>query len=148
MTKRLALVLALALAFAPLAWERLLLPSAEAQFQAFQQAKTLQNAVGANGNGDTLDTSGNPIVAFQLSGTFVASVTFEGSLDGSTFANLHCYPIGSSTGTNSAIAPGIWRCNVVGIPIVRARVHAWVSGSVTVKALATQSYFPLGTNVP
>lgn len=148
--KTLALVVAVALAFTPLAWERLLVPSAEAQFQGFIQAATLQNAA-TSGNGSTLDTSGNPIVAFQTTGlTGAGAVTPEGSLDGTTFAALTCYTMGSTSGTALIIASAsqtIVRCNVVGIPLVRARISN-AGGTVTVKALATQAYFPLGTNAP
>lgn len=151
MFKTLTLALAVALAFTPLAWERLLVPSVEAQFQAFSQAATLQNAATATGNGVNLDTSGNPIVALQVSGiTTTGQIVPEGSLDNSNWNALTCYPIGSSSGTSILIASivhALVRCNVVGIPLIRARISA-TGGTITVKGLATQSYFPLGTLTP
>lgn len=151
--RKLVAILGLALAFAPLAWERMLLPRADAQFQAWQQAATLQNAVSATGNGATFDTSGNPIVAFQVSAPLQSTFTVvpEGSLDGTTWTTLTCYFAGVTTAetvfSNSNL-PSLARCNVVGIPLVRARIATWSVGAVTVKAIGTQSYFQLGTLVP
>lgn len=149
--QRLAVVVALTLAFAPFAWERLLVPPVEAQFAGFAQALTLQNAVTTTANGANLDTSGNPIVALQVSGiTGSGQVNPEGSLDGTTWNALTCYPIGSSSGTSLLIASithALVRCNTVGIPVLRARI-AVTGGTITVKGYATQSYFPLGTNTP
>jgi len=151
MIRTLALLIGLALAFAPLIGTHAWLPSAEAQFQAWTQAKTLQNAVTATANGASLDTGGNPIVSLQTSGISAGGqITPEGSLDGTTWAALTCYPLGSITGTALIIATAsqaIVRCNVVGVPLVRSRISA-TGGTITVKGFATQSYFPLGSNAP
>lgn len=153
LVRTLTLVVAVALAFAPFVWERLLVPSAEAQFQGFTQAAILQNAVGAAVVGANFDTSGAPIVSFQTVMTGVAAVTFQGSLDGTTWTSIGCYAVGSSTiesitGTNPGPILPLVRCNTVGIPLVRANVTTWATGTVTVKAFATPSYFPLGTLTP
>ncbi len=157
----LALILALALAFAPLIGEHLWLPSpAEAQFQALTQGKTLLSAVAATGGSATLDTSGNPIVGLHITGTYVATLVPQGSMDGSSWATATCYALGSSsakTSFTSADTGTIVRCNMVGVPLFRVNVSSFTttglpsgvtSTSVTVKAFATQSYFPLGTDVP
>jgi hypothetical protein len=158
-----ALILAVALAFAPLLGEHVWLPSpkeAEAQFQSLVQAKTLLNAVSAAGGSATLDTSGNPIVGVQITGTFVATLVPQGSLDGTNWSTATCYALGSSSAKASFTSPDtgtIVRCNMVGVPLFRVNVSSFTtsglpsgvtSTSVTVKAFATQSYFPLGTNVP
>jgi len=65
------------------------------------QGQTLQSAAGANANGSILDTSGSTAVTFQVSGTFSATVNFEGSNDGSTFNLLTCYTLDSSTSVSS-----------------------------------------------
>jgi len=159
----LALFLALALAFAPVIGSHWWLPSpdqAEAQFSALTQGKTLQNAATATGNGASIDTSGNPIVAMQVSGTFVGTIIPEGSLDGSNWSPLACQLVGIATEVLTFSSPEsgkIFRCNTVAIPVVRARISSVTKTglptgvtftSITVKAFATQSYFPLGTNVP
>lgn len=153
--RRTALILALVLACAPLAWQQLVVPSAEAQFQAWTQAATLQNAVTGTAVGATLDTSGAPIVTFQSTISSGASnaITFQGSLDGVNWSNLGCFAVGSSTveaitGNNPGPLLPLVRCDVVGIPLVRANITTSSAGTITVKAYATQSYFPLGTNTP
>ena len=141
----LGLVLALILLAAPLAWDRWWVPRAEAQL--YQLGGTLQSAATATGNGSTLDTSLTSIVAFQVT-SGAASVVPEGSLDGATWATLTCYALGSSTAVTTFTTTGLWRCNTIGIPVVRARIAVYTSGSVTVRAQAVASYFNLGTTVP
>lgn len=151
MTRLVVVFVGLALAFAPLIGMYARPPVADAQIGGFVQSKVLQNAVTTTANGATLDTNGNPIVSFQTTGiTTTGQVTPEGSLDGTNWAALTCYPIGSITGTSliiAALVHRLVRCNVVGIPLVRARISA-TGGTITVVGLATQSYFPLGTNAP
>ena len=104
-----------------------------------QRGGTLQSAAVATGNGTTLDTSLMSAVTFQSSGTFVGTVTLEGSNDASNFNSLTCYSLDSATATSTMTSATIVRCNVTGIPVVRARVSAWTSGSITVRAQATSS---------
>jgi hypothetical protein len=131
----LAFVTILALLAAP--W----VADAQLPVNSVQGAK-LQAAAAATGNGTTLDTSGATAVTFQTSGTFSATVTFEGSNDGTNFNSLTCYTLDSQTSTSTATAAGFVRCNVLGIPTVRARVSTYSSGSVTVVANASAGAFP------
>ena len=148
----LGLVLALALAFAPFAWEHWWIPPvSQAEAQLYQTGKTLQSAATATGNGNTIDTSLTSIIAMQIIGTFVGTIVPEGSLDGTNWATLTCYALGSSsakTSFTSADTNTIVRCNTIGIPLVRARISVYTSGSITVLAQAVASYFPLGTTTP
>lgn len=100
---------------------------------------TLQNAATATGAGSTLDTSRSSVVTFQVSGTFVASVQLQGSLDGTNWTTLTCYDPTSGNPVGTVSSTGLWKCNVNGIPAVRANISAFTSGSVTVVANATNS---------
>jgi hypothetical protein len=47
---------------------------------------TLQSAVNATGNGNVFNVAGFETLSVQVSGTFTATVTFEGSNDNTTWA--------------------------------------------------------------
>jgi hypothetical protein len=98
------------------------------------QGATLQNAATATANGSTFVTSLGHVVSFQVSGTFVGTVTFEGSNDATNWTSLSCLSLDATTVTSTATAPGFTRCNVNAIPSVRARISAYTSGSITVTA--------------
>ena len=103
----------------------------------YQLGGTLQSAAAATGNGSTLDTSLTQTLTLQVSGTFVGTITFEASTDGTNWATMTCYLLGSSSAVTAPTAPGLWRCNVLGVPLIRTRVSAYTSGTITVRAFAT-----------
>lgn len=83
-----------------------------------------------------LSVAGYGTVAFQLTGTFTATQTFEGSVDGVNFVAMSVVPIGSTTAVTTATAVGIWVGNASGLHAVRVRCSAWTSGTATVKIVA------------
>jgi hypothetical protein len=96
----------------------------------------LQNAAAATGNGTEMDVSGYSAVALQISGTFVGTVSFYGSVDASNY--IACQGISYNDGSiaTSATAAGLWYIPVSGFSLLRAAV-TWSSGtSVTVTARA------------
>jgi len=103
---------------------------------------TLQSAAGATGNGSLLPTGLLSIVTLQTSGTFVGTVTYEATNDGTNFSTLTCYTIGGSSGVTTATAAALVRCNVQGLAGIRARVSAYTSGAITVVASGTSAGFP------
>jgi hypothetical protein len=95
---------------------------------------TLQSAVSATGNGSSLSVTGMSAVVFTVSGTFTATVTFEGTQDGSNWASLSATQLGTNTIGTTTTAAGVFEASVAGLTSVRARV-TWTSGtSVTVTA--------------
>lgn len=105
---------------------------------SFDQARTaiLQNAVSATADGNSLETDGCAAVAFQVTGTFTATVTFQGTVNGADWVSIQAFPSTGSTGTTTATAAGVWIAPVAGLLRVRATV-TWTSGtSVTVRAAA------------
>jgi hypothetical protein len=90
----------------------------------------------------TLNVNGASGVAIDLRGTFVATVTFQGSVDGVNWTVLPAQPLGAVQNVNfvtSAAAPGTWLIECAGCVQVRAIATAFTSGSVTVVLRAVAS---------
>lgn len=103
-------------------------------------ATKLQNAAGATGDGTPLSAAGCSSVALQLTGTFVGTVTFEGTVNGADWVAVAVADLASTTRARAttATAPGLFLLDGVGgLQQVRARVSAWTSGTITVVANAS-----------
>ena len=98
----------------------------------------MQNAAGATGNGAVIDVRGLAGAAFQVSGTFSGTVTFEATVDGSNWVSLQVANIADGSVGTTATAAGIYQAGVAGLTKVRARVSAWVSGSITVRGFVAE----------
>lgn len=98
------------------------------------QLTAVASATGCPGAGClTLAMGGSGAVAIQIQGTFVGTVSFEGSVDGATFVALGLTPIGTTTPATSATTTGVWSgVNVGGLAQVRARMSAYTSGTAIV----------------
>ncbi len=86
----------------------------------------------------------------QLSGTFVATVQFEQTLDdGTTWIAKTVFPALGGPGVTSSSAAGQWKFACGGETHVRARCSAYTSGSVVVDATETagidQNAVPFGS---
>lgn len=93
---------------------------------------TMQNAAGATGNGNALDVTGLASLGLQVSGTFVGTVAFEGTVDDANWVALQVAAVNTGAVSTTTTAAGLFGCSVAGLSQVRARVSAWASGSVTV----------------
>jgi hypothetical protein len=91
----------------------------------------LHNAAVAVANGAELPVTGLETVAFQITGTFVGTVDFEASVDGTIFVPLPATPSDDDPDVTSATTAGVWRANC-------AAISAWTSGTITVDAIATE----------
>lgn len=78
---------------------------------------------------DSLDNNGS--VGIVLSNTWVGTVTFEGSLDGSTFSPVFALGL-DGTFKTSVTANGSFILNPAGLKSIRAKFTARTSGSVNV----------------
>lgn len=101
-----------------------------------QSSTVLQNAAQATGNGVALNVSNVATVGFEITGTFVGTVTFEVSNDQNNWYPILVSQSGTSTIGNTATATGIYYAEVVSVTYVRARISAYTSGSITVTAVA------------
>jgi hypothetical protein len=71
-------------------------------------------------------------VAVQLSGTWTGTVTFEVSIDGTTYTALNMTPPNSTAAVTTATANGQWMGSAVGFRYFRARFSTPSSGSPVV----------------
>lgn len=92
----------------------------------------MQAAAAATGNGTVFDCSGVEMLAMQVTGTFVGTVTFEATLNGSNWETFQVTQLSDGSGDTTATTTDIWRGDVRGIRGVRARVSAYTSGTITV----------------
>lgn len=79
-----------------------------------------------------LSVSGAGGVAVQVTGTFVGTLTFEGSIDGVNYVALGLLPIADTTAVTTTTTTGLWSGGVGGMAIVRVRMSAYTSGTATV----------------
>lgn len=106
-------------------------------FIAYSKALTLQDAAAATGNGTVFDISDLANVALQVSGTFVGTVTFEATVDGTNWVAVLMTKVDDASTSTTATAAGLYHLARPGLRQVRARVSAYTSGSITVKGFAT-----------
>jgi hypothetical protein len=94
----------------------------------------------ATGGWVQLGTQGLPYISFQLQGTFDATVTFYGSVDGKTFIALSVLPIGAvvaGTAVTTSTTEGIWvSTRPTALVFVRAAITTWNSGTANITIAA------------
>lgn len=103
------------------------------------QLVTLHNAATASGNGVQVSTQDMAVLGLQLSGTFVATVYFEGTADDVNWVAVQGANAETGVKSTSATASGIYKIPVSGLRQFRARL-VWTSGtSITVKACVSEA---------
>jgi len=97
---------------------------------------TLQNAAVATGNGTSLPMSGSDSAVLQVNGITTATITFEGTVDGSNWVAVAMSDLNSTTRARAttATADGLYLLESAGsLTLLRARVSVWTAGTITVK---------------
>ena len=103
---------------------------------------TLQNAA-ANGDGTVFELGGKyGSVALQISGTFVATVNFEATYDGTNYVAIRGINLNTGNAATSATAPGVYLFSALGIDRFRARISGYTSGTVTAVATVIPAGIP------
>lgn len=74
---------------------------------------------------------------FQVSGTWVGAINFEGSLDGTTWSELPVYDLLAAGVVYGATRGGLFRASVAGLRAVRVVMSEYTSGSASVYARAS-----------
>lgn len=97
---------------------------------------TMQNAATAAGAGTALSTNGQGVALLAVSGTFVATITFEGQGPDGNWYVINALQRGTGSIATTATAPGLFEINTRGLSAVRANITSYTSGSVTVKGQA------------
>jgi len=80
----------------------------------------------------TIDVGGYGSVAIQLTGTWTATVGFDGTVDGTNWVDLQVVPSASTTAVLTSAANGLWYVNVGGLNQIRCFADAHSSGTVDV----------------
>lgn len=128
----------------------LLLPTTVAA-QSPERTAALNSATCPGSGCTVLGVRGLGAVSIQITGTWTATLQFEGSLDGGTFVALSAVPTDSGTTVTSTTSNGVWRASAGGLAHVRVRMSAYTSGTATVTmqgAVASTPIvaLPAGTN--
>ena len=93
---------------------------------------TLHNATNSTGNGTMFDVEGFGVCTLQITGTFTASIVFQGSVDGTNFVAIPAIKRDEGNTVYSTTSIGLYEINCRGLKGVRA-VVTWTSGtSVTI----------------
>lgn len=93
----------------------------------------MQTAAAATADGKSMSVDDKGAAGLTVTGTFTATVTFEGSADGgTTWTALSCIRLSTVVATTTTTTTGQFVCNVGGLSHLRARVSAYTNGSVTV----------------
>lgn len=89
-------------------------------------------------NGQTpvlLNVNESDVVAFQVTGTFVGTVTFQATIDGTNWVALSMTPSAGGAAVTTAAAAALVRGVCSGYSQVRAQVTAFTSGTIVVSAI-------------
>lgn len=103
-----------------------------------------QSIAATSGNAVTSTTlNGHAQAAVQVSGTWTGTLSFEGSIDGSTWTALSAVQVGSSNrNTTTTTANGLWHVAVAGMSGVRVRCSTTGTGSAVIGLSSTTSDSP------
>ena len=111
-------------------------PGVNKLHSASSATATLQNAVSATGNGTSFDVEGYGVATLQITGTFVATVSFFGSSDGTNFTAIPARKQSDGISMYTTTTTGIYEINCNGLKMIRAAV-TWNSGtSITITGRA------------
>ncbi len=103
-----------------------------------QLVQILQNAATATGDGTAFVCEGLAFATFQITGTFVATITFEATIDLTNWVAVQAKNENDGSVATTATAAGLYSFHIAGYRRARARV-TWTSGtSITVTAKGTE----------
>ncbi len=94
----------------------------------------LQAAAVALGDGTALKVNEAGAVGVQIVGITSATITFEGTVDGTNWVSVLAQNVATGATGATASADGIYIANVVGLTQFRARISTWATGTITVTA--------------
>lgn len=108
----------------------------------------------ATGSVTTATLNGADTATIYISGTWVATVQFEGTTDGTNYFSLNALPVTGGALVTSTTANGQWQINTGGLANLRARVSSYTSGTVAIRVrsstggglVALSTPLPAGTN--
>lgn len=104
-----------------------------------QQARELKDFIDKNAKSIRIDTLGLSSIGVQITGTFVGTLEFEGSMDGSTWESIPLYVPEDSTLATNTTAVGMWIGSCAGLRFFRVRSSAWTSGTANISIILALS---------
>ena len=105
----------------------------------------MRNFANANGSltasstGVTVDTADCATACVQLTGTWVGTITFQGTVDNSNWVSLNGVAPTTGTPATTATSNGVYVVDVAGLQFMRAQCTAFTSGTIVVTILATEA---------
>ena len=109
----------------------------------YEQKVTFHTAAAATANGTLFPCSGYATVLAQISGTFVATVTWEGTVDNTNYVAIQAVNLNTGALATTATAAGLYAIPVSGLRLFRARM-TWTSGtSITVSGIGTDAPYAM-----
>jgi len=113
-----------------------------------QPDATASGSLSAAAAATTLTVNGTSSTAVQITGTFVGTLQFEGTVDGTNWVSFFVTPNGTAATVTSTTAPGVWQGKSGGFSIVRVRMSAYTSGTAVVTIRAGQGTGNVGVDSP
>lgn len=92
---------------------------------------TLQSAATATGAGTSLPTAGHATAAIQVTGTWSATITFQGTVDGTNYVSVQAVNPADGSVQTTTTANGVFIVPCAGLQAVRTNITAYTSGNVT-----------------
>lgn len=104
--------------------------------------KRMQVGATTTGDGNSMHplnvSSGSySLLTAQVVGITSATITWEGTIDGTNWKGILVAPVTTGTAALTATADGIFTVDVTGMLQFRARISAWTSGTITVTGVLT-----------
>ena len=104
-----------------------------------QQAREFKGSIDKNAKSLRIDILGLSSIGVQISGTFVGTLEFEGSVDGTNWVAIPLYiPEDSAIAADTATT-GLWIGSCAGLRFFRVISSAWTSGTANVSITAALS---------
>lgn len=104
--------------------------------RTYAKSVTFQSAVVTNTNGTAMTVKGFPTIGLQVTGITTATITWQGTIDGSNWVAVLATSFTSGSAATTTTADGVFYANITGIDQFRAVVSGWASGTITVRGLA------------
>ena len=98
---------------------------------------TMQNAAAATGNGTSIVVDDRAFLGMQVEGITSATITFEGTIDRSTWYAIQVMNVNDGSVATTTTADGLFVCSVAGLREVRARISTYATGTITVTGHVT-----------
>lgn len=84
-----------------------------------------------------MNVGGQGHIGIQVTGTFVGTLTFYGSINNADFVAFAVTPAAGGSTVTTATATGLWTAQIAGLSTFRVGFSAFTSGSATVSRRVT-----------